>query len=404
VIFNTWTFGIFALIVLSIYWMLPQRFKPWFLIGAGTVFYAFSVPAYLVLIGLLGAVTYAIGNRISSERDPSRRRRWMIVGVALVAGVLIVFKYSGFFSRTVNDVARHDVIPVPHLIVPLAISFFTFEFVHVLVDVYLGKIERLDPLDFAVFTMFFPTLVAGPIKRYQTFAPQVRAIVMPSDATVALNIYRVVIGLAKKFIIADSMSVLTHPMLDPSGAPYGRLDYIVAMLAYTAKIYFDFSGYSDIAIGVAGLLGFGIPENFDRPYWSANISVFWRRWHMSLSSWIRDYVFIPLGGSRGRPVFTALNLFLAMAIAGLWHGAAWTFVAWGLWHGIGLALHRIWSARVVPSVPWLRTPAAGVHALSIMTTFMFVVLGWVLFAAPSFDAAAQTIARATSGAIPPAGP
>jgi alginate O-acetyltransferase complex protein AlgI len=400
-IFNTWTFGIFALITLSVYWSLvPQRLRPYFLIFAGCVFYAFSVPAYLALIVALGLATFGIAQLLLREEDDGRRRLLVAAGISLITSVLVTFKYLGFLAQTVDQVAHRNVLPLPHLVVPLAISFFTFEFVHVLADVYHRKIARLAPLEFAVFTMFFPTLVAGPIKRFQTFAPQVRQIVMPTNTELGLNVYRVTSGLAKKFIVADSMTLLTQPMLTPEAAAYGRLDYVVAILAYAAKIYFDFTGYSDIAIGTAGLLGFAIPENFDRPYWSSNISAFWRRWHISLSSWVRDYVFIPLGGSRRTPLATAVNLFLAMAIAGLWHGAAWTFVAWGLWHGLGLAFHRLWSSQVIPLVTWLQTPSRPLHALSVACTFVFVTLGWVLFAAPSFNAAAQTVARAVSGAIP----
>jgi alginate O-acetyltransferase complex protein AlgI len=165
------------------------------------------------------------------------------------------------------------------------------------------------------------------------------------------------------------------------------------MLAYAAKIYFDFTGYSDIAIGLAGLLGFRIPENFDRPYWAENISQFWRRWHMSLSSWIRDYIFIPLGGSRRGKLLTAVNLFIAMALAGLWHGAAWTFVLWGLWHGIGLAAHRAWSVAAVPRLAVLNSGTAQIRALSIIATFLFVCFGWVLFAASSAVNAAAIYAH-----------
>jgi alginate O-acetyltransferase complex protein AlgI len=393
-IFNTWTFAIFAIVTLSIYWsVVPQRIKPYYLIVFGAIFYAFSVPAYLALIAALALVTFVIGRLLLRATTLRSRKLWLTVGVVLITAVLVLFKYSRFAALTVNEVARHDILPLPHLIVPLAISFFTFEFVHVLVDIYYGKIRELDALDFAVFAMFFPTLVAGPIKRYQTFAPQVRSIRMPSNVDLGLNVYRVVMGLAKKFIIADSMTLLTQPMLTPDAAAYGRLDYLVAILAYAAKIYFDFTGYSDIAIGTAGLLGCAIPENFDRPYWAENISAFWRRWHMSLSTWIRDYIFIPLGGSRRPPLVTALNLFLAMAIAGLWHGAAWTFVAWGLWHGLGLAIHRIWSSQVTSRIAWLATPHPWLRATAVIATFTFVCVGWVLFAAPSFTAAAETLVR-----------
>ena len=276
-IFNTWVFAVFAVIALLLYWLgIPAKWKPHCIVATGCIFYAWAVPAYLLLILLLGIVTFTCGRRILSATSPRTRKAWAFAGIALITLTLVFFKYTKFFALTVNEVARHNVLPLPQIIVPLAISFFTFEFVHVLVDIYLGKIVDLELLDFAVFTMFFPTLVAGPIKRYQSFAPQARHIEPLSPEGFALNIYRVLVGLTKKTIIADSMSVFTGPLADPTALPYGRLDHLVAMLAYTAKIYFDFTGYSDIAIGLAGLLGIRIPENFDRPYWSENISVFWR--------------------------------------------------------------------------------------------------------------------------------
>lgn len=393
-IFNTWTFAVFALLTLAIYWsIVPQRLKPFYLIAVGCIFYAFSVPAYLLLVVTLGAITFGVGHgMLRCRNNLGAKKAWLIFGVAVITAVLFTFKYTKFFASTVNQVAQHHVIPIPNLIVPLAISFFTFEFLHVLVDVYLNKIEGLDATEFAVFTLFFPTLVAGPIKRYQTFAPQIRSIVLPANEVITLNIYRVMLGLAKKFILADSMSILAQPLLTPHQDPYGRIDYVVAVFAYTAKIYFDFTGYSDIAIGISGLLGIQIPENFDRPYWSENISIFWRRWHMSLSSWIRDYIFIPLGGSRRRPMITMINLLFAMALAGLWHGAAWTFVAWGLWHGFGLAVHRLWVLHVAPRLEAVLSAMPRLtKGLSIGMTFIFVSLGWVLFAATSFSNASDVL-------------
>lgn len=384
-IFNTWVFGVFALVTVIGYWSaIPQRFKPHALVVLGSIFYVYSVPAYLVLVFGLAAATFVIG-RLMLRPDVTlgQRKALLAVGVILIAGVLVFFKYTKLFALTVDQVAHHNILPIPTIIVPLAISFFTFEFVHVLVDVYLGKIVRLPLLEFAVFSMFFPTLVAGPIKRFQSFAPQVRAITVPPAPSFMLDIYRIVMGLAKKTIIADSMTVFIQPILAPSDA-FGRLDYWAAFLAYAAKIYFDFSGYSDIAIGISGLLGLRIPENFEIPYWAPNIAQFWRRWHISLSSWIRDYIFIPLGGSRGSPFVTIVNLLIAMALAGLWHGAAWTFAVWGLWHGAGLAVCRIWQLGVVPRVAFLSKGGAFIHAASIALTFGFVGTGWLLFAAPSF--------------------
>jgi alginate O-acetyltransferase complex protein AlgI len=389
-IFNTWVFALFGCVVLTLYWTLvPPRTKPLFLIGAGVIFYAYSVPAYLLLIGLLGVVTFVTGRALLRPGRSERSRKLLVTaGVVTIVGVLAYFKYTKFFALTIDQVARRDIVPVPSILVPLAISFFTFEFVHVLVDIYYGKIRELRALDFAVFTMFFPTLVAGPIKRFQSFAPQIASLGTTVHDNLPLHGYRVAIGLAKKYIVADSMTLLTQPILTP-GAPYGPFDYWVGILAYAAKIYFDFSGYSDIAIGLAGLLGVAIPENFERPYWAHNIAQFWRRWHMSLSSWIRDYVFIPLGGSKRGRLMTSINLFLAMAIAGLWHGAAWTFVAWGLWHGVGLAVHRLWSANVVPRFRVLAGGTLPVRAVSLVVTFLFVCFGWVLFATSTIANAAE---------------
>jgi alginate O-acetyltransferase complex protein AlgI len=393
-IFNTWTFACFATIVVLAYWTLvPMRARPWYLFVVGCVFYAWAVPAYLILIACLAVLTYVAGRALlDPDRPAGQRRAILTVAVVAIAGALVVFKYTKFLATTVDQVAQHTIVPIPQIVVPLAISFFTFEFVHVLVDIYQRKISSFGVRDFAVFTMFFPTLVAGPIKRFQSFAPQLDALEPPPTDALALNLYRIAIGVFKKVVIADSMSVLTQPILTP-GAPYGRLDYWVAMLAYTAKIYFDFSGYSDIAIGVAGVLGLRIPENFDRPYWAHSIAMFWRRWHMSLSTWIRDYIFIPLGGSRGKsPLVTALNLFIAMAIAGLWHGAAFTFILWGLWHGLGLAVHRAWGTVVVPRVTFLGKPSFSITAASTLSTFLFVAFGWVLFAATSLASAGSVYA------------
>jgi alginate O-acetyltransferase complex protein AlgI len=389
-IFNTWTFGLFGIIVLPIYWLLvPQRWRPHYLVVAGSFFYACSVPAYLGLIFALAIVTYAALRVLTVPHVlPRTRKIVFVLALASIVVVLGFYKYTKLLAATLDTVARHNLLPQPQIVVPLAISFFTFEFVHVLVDAYQGDLKSVDALEFAVFAMFFPTLVAGPIKRYESFAPQVRAVAPLGRDALALNAYRIGLGLVKKIVLADSLSVLTQPIVTP-GVPYARLDYGIAALAYAGKIYFDFTGYSDIAIGIAGLLGFQIPENFDRPYWAQNISAFWRRWHISLSSWIRDYIFIPLGGSHRSAPQVALNLFVAMAIAGLWHGAAWTFVAWGLWHGLGLAGQRVWSKFVVPSIPILAEGGSTVAVLSVISTFAFVDAGWILFAATSFGNVAK---------------
>jgi alginate O-acetyltransferase complex protein AlgI len=399
VIFNTWAFGLFGTMVVLLYWLaVRHKWRPYFLMLAGTVFYAWAIPVYTLLIFTLGAITYATASGLLTI--PSDRRRLRItvaaVGIAASVGALAFFKYGKLFSGAFN---LHG---FPAIAVPLAISFFTFEFVHFLTDVYLGKITSISPRDFALFTLFFPTMIAGPIKRYEQFTPQIAHETFSTDLFVSAT-YRIALGLAKKSIIADSMTPLTMPLLQPVASANSG-DYIIAILAYTAKIYFDFTGYSDIAIGVATLLGYRVPENFDRPYRAASIADFWRRWHMSLSSWIRDYLFIPLGGSRKNPLRTVANLGLVMAVAGLWHGAAWHFVVWGLWHGAGLAVHRTWSwlTQLKPNLSMERSMLRRFGATA--TTFAFVALGWVLFASPTIEMAGHVyrgLISATAGATTP---
>lgn len=398
-IFNTWLFGLFGAAVFLLYWyVVPKSWRAYFLIAAGIVFYCASIPAYTLLIVALGAVTYTAIRRLAveSEHETSRRRLIVGVGVAASVGVLVFFKYTKFFAALFTGFCKGGCVNiVPSIIVPLAVSFFTFEFVHVLVDAYKGKIKVVKLRDFALFTLFFPTMVAGPIKRYQNFVPQIESVLRMNQLPgilFATGLFRVLFGLAKKSVIADSMNPLVQPLLTPSPY-YTHVDYWIAALAYTTKIYFDFSGYSDIAIGCSLLLGFQILENFDRPYFSTNISIFWRRWHMSLSSWIRDYIFIPLGGSRGGKVLTLANLTAVMAVAGLWHGAAWHFVVWGLWNGAGLSIHRVWDKTIVSRLSPKIKASKPMAAISLACTFVFIVFGWVLFAAPNTKIAVSVYAE-----------
>ncbi len=391
-IFNTWLFAIFGAVVFVLYWyVVPPRFRAPLLILSGLIFYAASIPAYTLLVLTLGLVTFACARRLLAlSLDRAAARRWVLTyGIVASVGVLTVFKYAKFFAGTFDGVCAHGCSNVvPSLIVPLAVSFFTFEFVHVLVDVYLGKIVRIGTRDFWVFALFFPTMVAGPIKRYQNFVPQIDRVLSMlrlDPLLFATGTFRIALGLAKKSIVADSMNAFIGPLQAPLPI-YTPADYWIAALAYAVKIYFDFTGYSDIAIGCSLLLGFQILENFDRPYFAENISQFWRRWHISLSSWIRDYVFVPLGGSRRGRLMTVANLAVVMALAGLWHGAAWHFVVWGLWHGLGLGVHRIWTQYVAVHYEEFAHTRI-VRAVSTLGTFAFVTLGWVLFAVPSLGVA-----------------
>jgi alginate O-acetyltransferase complex protein AlgI len=302
---------------------------------------------------------------------------------------LAFFKYVNFFLASVQSVQGWLGVPTSpiflEIVLPLGISFYTFETISYVVDVYLKRIEPVrDPLEYALYIMFFPHLVAGPIVRPRDFLPQLRRDHFLNWDRMQLGLQFLLLGLLKKAGLADNLCSIADPVF---AAPeqYGCVATWLAMLSYSAQIYLDFSGYSDMAVGLAHMLGFRLPANFNMPYLACNIAEFWRRWHISLSSWLRDYLFIPLGGSRGGRWRTCRNLLVTMVLGGLWHGANWTFVAWGSWHGLLLVGHRLlprWSwrdARIFQPLAWL-------------ITLLLVCVGWVFFRAQTF-AVAQTILR-----------
>jgi alginate O-acetyltransferase complex protein AlgI len=311
-------------------------------------------------------------------------------------GVLAVYKYGALLGGTVQQLAgflgNRTLPSFPALVLPLAISFFTFEFVHYVIDARRGLLPEHRFEDFLAFMLFFPTMVAGPIKRFQKFQPQVAAARADAGA-VSDGIMRITVGLAKKIVIADTLYPMTALLRTTAGVAGARpAEIVVALLAFSAQIYMDFSGYSDIAIGSARLFGIRVPENFSWPYLRRNIAEFWRHWHMSLTSWITDYVYKPLGGNRSGLARTALNVLLAMAVSGLWHGAQWHFLVWGLYHGVLLAGFRVWErlvkAPLLARAPWLVTGSAGRVAhwvaslLGGAITFTLVTIGWGLFVMP----------------------
>jgi alginate O-acetyltransferase complex protein AlgI len=302
--------------------------------------------------------------------------RWCVAGILQAITVLVVFKYTHFASTALADVmsslGMEPTSVLPKLLLPLGVSFFTFEFIHVAADVYRGKMERPPLGRYGAFIFFFPTLVAGPIKRYQEFAPQLDQARFDAELF-SRGITRILAGLAKKHVLADTFSLWSDRLNGPELASATPSDIAGYVLAYGMKIYFDFSGYSDIAIGCGYLFGIHIPENFDWPYASASISEFWRRWHISLGRWIFDYVYAPLGGSRLGTTRTTVNLLVTFAVSGLWHGAAYNFLLWGLWHGVCLAIHRVWQR-------WPRRPSGPLwKSFAIGITFVCVMFGWSLF-------------------------
>lgn len=336
-------------------------------------------------------VVYGISLLLKSQLRISHKALF-ISGIVFCLAFLVYYKYTKMILQTWNELAgtfQGPVFSVPQLLVPLGLSFFVFEFVHYLVDFYRGKAEKVSITEFGLFAMFFPTLVAGPIKRFQNFIDQLRHIRF-SWEHFHIGTRRIVVGLAKKTIIADPMNFFLDPLFKPYSASDPEL--YLAVLAYAVKIYADFSGYSDIAIGAARLFGYQIPENFMYPYFSRNIAEFWNCWHISLSNWIRDYIYIPLGGNRGTLWFAIRNSLIAMGLSGLWHGASWNFVVWGLWHGMGLAIYRTWNYGL-KRVDIPRQKLAFLTPVSILLTFSFVCVGWVFFVVVNLREAFYIVGR-----------
>ncbi len=389
-IFGEWIYALFLAAAAAVFRFMPPRARPWWIAACGLAFYAYYSPAFVWLLAGEILIVMVLSRGV-------RRGLWAYAAALAVAlGVLVVYKYGGLLGHTLQGAAATlhagSLPSFPQLYLPLAISFFTFEFVHYIVDARKGTLPAHRPADFLAFVLFFPTMVAGPIKRFQDFQPQV-ALARAGAQDVNDGVTRIIVGFAKKMVVADTMVPLTSPLLTDAamrGASGGGI--LVALLAFAVKIYMDFSGYSDIAIGSARLFGIHVPENFAWPYFRRNIAQFWRHWHMSLTSWITDYVYKPLGGNRRGLALTAVNVVVAMAVSGIWHGAQWHFLVWGLFHGALLAGFRLWEGLVktpvLERVPALGAgvggrvlTAAGSMAGGLLT-FAAVTVGWGLFVMP----------------------
>jgi alginate O-acetyltransferase complex protein AlgI len=373
------------------YWVLRnQRARMLVLLCASIYFYA---RWNVWLVGLvLGTALfdYWIAIRIEDTADPHRRRLYLTASLCVTLGLLAFFKYTNFLV-SLSWPALHLLgaavdPPFYRIVLPLGISFYTFETVSYVVDVYRRRLpaER-KLLDYSLFLLFFPHLIAGPIVRPADFLPQLRVLQRFDWTRMELGLRFFLLGFIKKAVIADQVALLVDPVYAaPSDYTTGAL--WAATVGYAIQIYCDFSGYSDMAIGCAHAFGLRLPQNFDLPYFSLNIAEFWRRWHISLSTWLRDYLYIPLGGNRGSSFDTYRNLLVTMLLGGLWHGAAWTFVFWGAYHGVLLALHR-----ALPWPRWLGQPAFA--PLRAGVTFLCVCLGWVLFRARSLADAGTIYGR-----------
>jgi len=387
-LFNSFDFAFFLVVSWAVY-ALIQRFR-WprllWLLLISAFFYGSWHPWYLVLIVISTVNSFCFGWFIGGIDDERRRKLLLIVSVTLDLGLLGVFKYGNFFTESLEQVAALLGHPV-HLgrletELPVGISFYTFQSLSYTVDVYRRRIKRTgNLLEFAVFVFFFPQLVAGPIVRAREFLPQLVSRPRLDARAPGEGIFLILAGLAKKMIIADSLSVLVvRPFFaDPSG--FNSLETLASVWAANFQVYCDFSGYSDVAIGAALLFGFELPKNFDRPFQSRSPMEHWRRWHMTLSFFLRDYLYIPMGGSRQSEARTAAALIITFLLGGLWHGAGWTFVVWGLYNGLLLVAWRKWGPR--------RAQTWWGQGLQIFATFNAICIGLIFLHAKSFQGAWQ---------------
>lgn len=385
-LFNSGAYLGFLPIVTLSYWLLPSRARTLWLLMASYFFYAWWSVPYLGLIVGLTAANYAIG--IAQARLSRPRRTAVVLAVTVNLLALGLFKYLGFLTDLAERTASlFGVAVVPiivNLVLPLGLSFFIFEFIHYQVDIHRGYPPIRDPIRFALFPAFFPTQIAGPIKRFQDFDAQVLRRPKFEMALFVDGLQLIVLGLVKKIVLADSLMPLADAVF-ANTASVSRIDALAGMVAFGFQIYLDFAGYTDIGRGSAQLLGYRMPENFRAPYLATTIRDFWRRWHMTLSSWLRDYLYIPLGGSHVGHRRTIANLMATMTLGGLWHGAAFHFILWGFGHGLALVTHR-WLSDAARTRNTSRVPTSVRTLVAWSSTQAIVLLLWALFRAPASDA------------------
>ena len=386
-LFNSSTFVVFFAVVYCLYLAFPRnvRYQNRLLLIASYVFYGAWDYRFLSLLLVSTVIDYFVGRALHRAEDPGRRKRLLFVSMCSNLTILGFFKYFNFF---IESFAQLFAVlgwaadgPSLNIILPVGISFYTFQTLSYTFDIYRRKLEPTrDFLDFALFVSFFPQLVAGPIERAANLLPQVARMRILTPEQVNAGIFLVLWGFFKKVVIADNVAVMANQIFN-GYEQYQGFDLLIGVLAFTVQIYGDFSGYSDIARGVAKLLGFELMVNFRLPYFALNPSDFWERWHVSLSSWLRDYLYIALGGNRGAPWLTYRNLLLTMLLGGLWHGAAWNFVLWGFYQGTILVLYRLLDRDPEHREPWSGRyhPVRVLFKMSLM--FCFTMVGWVIFRA-----------------------
>lgn len=390
-LFSSTTFLFYFLpLFLALYYLLP--WKNAVLLLASLLFYAWGEPRFVPLLMASALLNYSIGYLLAR-----RRSSWLLAtGIAANLGLLFYYKYLGFFAASLNAVLGSH-WPVPQILLPLGISFFTFQGISYLIDVFRGTVSAQSSFwTFAMYKAMFPQLIAGPIVRYQQIAADLEQRVL-SNERLWRGLRQFLLGLAQKVLIANTVAVAADGLFNAAPTQLTPGAAWLGIICYSLLILYDFAGYSNMAIGIGHMIGFNYPPNFDRPYSSRSITEFWRRWHISLSSWFRDYLYIPLGGNRGPIWRTYTNLALVFLLCGLWHGAAWTFIVWGAWHGLLLVIERAGISGVLARLPG---PLAQAY------TLLAVMIGWVFFRANDMPHALHYLQAMTglSSAMPPVHP
>ena len=399
-LFNSLTFFIFFAAVFLLYLFLPHRGQNRLLLAASYLFYGAWDWRFLALLAFTTTTDFWIGQSLAGTASPRARKGWVAASAVLDLGILGFFKYFNFFADSLavllESLGFHASLPLLRIVLPVGISFYTFQSMSYVIDVYRGVLppaRRWE--DFALYVAFFPQLVAGPIERATNLLPQVQQPRTVSDYGVSHGAFLILWGLFQKVVIADNVCRLADAAF--ARPPAEGLSVLLGVYAFALQIYCDFSGYSNMARGLALMLGFRLMLNFRNPYFAVNPSDFWQRWHVSLSTWLRDYLYIPLGGNRGGAARTRRNLMVTMLLGGLWHGAAWTFVAWGLYHGLLLVAHR-WIEKILPPLA-----GRGWKLLKIAVFFHLICISWLLFRADTFRQAGDLLLALLTGwsALPP---
>ena len=374
----TFLFG-FLPILLILYFILKKRkYKNIVLLIFSLIFYAWGEPKYIFLMLLTILIVYIFGiliDKFDKENKKILKKISLIICIILILGSLIFFKYSNFLIENVNLAFKAKIKPL-NIVMPIGISFYTFQILSYIIDLYNKKIKlQKNYFSLALYVSLFPQLIAGPIVRYETVEEEIDNRKETKEDVIS-GTKRFIIGLSKKVIIANQMALLADLIFNKHNGTYGTTIIWLGTFAYTLQIYFDFSGYSDMAIGLGKIFGFHFLENFDYPYISKSVTEFWRRWHISLSTWFRDYVYIPLGGNRVNKFKWIRNIILVWLLTGLWHGAAWNFIIWGIYYGLLLLFEKLFFDRILKKLPTI---------INWLYTFIIVMIGWMIFRSNSLN-------------------